>query len=146
MSQQSETTGAEDTRRPAYGAGRVLIFVYGIFAISATARAAVQLIRDAAEAPLAYTLSAVAAVVYLGATVAMAHNGRRMRRLAWVTVSFELAGVLAVGTLSLIRPDLFPHASVWSHFGAGYGYIPAALPLLGLFWMWRSSPARIAHG
>ncbi len=146
MSQQSETTGAEDTRRPAYGAGRVLIFVYGIFAISATARAAVQLIRDAAEAPLAYTLSAVAAVVYLGATVAMAHNGRRMRRVAWVTVSFELAGVLAVGTLSLIRPDLFPHASVWSHFGAGYGYVPAVLPLLGLFWMWRSSPARIAHG
>ena len=40
-----------DTRRPAYGLGRVLILVYGIFADAATARSSVQLIRDASEAP-----------------------------------------------------------------------------------------------
>lgn len=134
----------EDTRRPAYGPGRVLIFIYGIFALSATARASVQLIRDAAEAPLAYSLSALSAAVYVVATIAIAHNGRRMRRLAWVTVSFELAGVLTVGVLSLTHPELFAHPSVWSGFGAGYGYVPAVLPILGLFWMWRSSPSRIA--
>lgn len=135
----------EDTRRPAYGPGRVLIFVYGLFAVSAAARASVQLIRDAAAAPLAYSLSALSALVYIVATVAMAHNGRRMRRLAWATVTFELVGVLTVGTLSLTHPELFAHASVWSGFGVGYGYVPALLPVLGLFWMWRSSPARIAH-
>lgn len=134
----------EDTRRPAYGPGRVLIFIYGIFALSATARASVQLIRDAGAAPVAYSLSAVAAVVYVVATIAIAHNGRRMRRLAWVTVSFELVGVLTVGVLSLTHPELFAHPSVWSGFGSGYGYVPAVLPVLGLFWMWRSSPARIA--
>ena len=135
----------EDTRRPAYGPGRVLIFVYGVFAVSATARASVQLIRDASEAPVAYSLSAVSALVYIVATVAMAHNGRRMRRLAWGAVTFELIGVITVGILSLTHPEMFQHASVWSKFGSGYGYVPAVLPILGVFWMWRSSPARIAH-
>lgn len=135
----------EDTRRPAYGPGRVLIFVYGVFAISATARASVQLIRNPAEAPLAYSLSALSALVYIAATVAMAHNGRRMRRVAWATVTFELVGVITVGILSLTHPELFQHDSVWSRFGSGYGYVPAVLPVLGLFWMWRSSPARIAQ-
>ena len=142
----SEDGQVEDTRRPAYGPGRVLIFVYGVFAVSATARASVQLIRDASEAPVAYSLSAVSALVYIVATVAMAHNGRRMRRLAWGAVTFELVGVITVGILSLTHPELFQHASVWSQFGSGYGYVPAVLPVLGVFWMWRSSPARIAHG
>lgn len=137
--------GVEDTRRPAYGPGRVLIFIYGVFALSASARASVQLIRNAAEAPLAYTLSAVSAVIYIVATIAIAHNGRRMRRVAWVTVGFELVGVLTVGTLSVTHPALFAHPSVWSGFGSGYGYVPLVLPILGIFWMWYSSPGRIAQ-
>ena len=44
MSQDAQV--AEDTRRPAYGAGRVLIVIYAVFAVSATARSTVQLIRD----------------------------------------------------------------------------------------------------
>ncbi|WP_240645812.1 hypothetical protein [Georgenia sp. SYP-B2076] len=138
------TTSTTDTRRPAYGSGRVLILVYGIFAVAATARATVQLLQRPGEAPVAYGLSALAGVVYIAATVALAHNGRRMRRLGWCAVLFELVGVLAVGTLSVARPDLFPHDSVWSHFGSGYGYVPAVLPLLGVAWLWHSSPARVA--
>src|SRR5690625_7051662 len=96
-----------DTRRPAYGAGRALIAVYGVFAISATARAAVQLIRNAAEAPVAYGLSAFSAVVYIVATIAMAHNGRKMRRAAWISVAPEFAGVVVVGPLSPTLAALF---------------------------------------
>lgn len=139
------TTSTDDTRRPAYGLGRVLILVYGIFAVAATARAGVQLIRDAAEAPLAYGLSAAAAAVYVLATVALAHNGRRMRRVAWAAVVFELVGVLGVGVLSLTHPELFPRATVWSGFGAGYGYVPLVLPFFGIGWLWWSSPRRVAH-
>lgn len=135
----------EDSRKPAYGLGRVLIAVYAIFAVAATARATVQLIRNAAEAPLAYGLSALAAVVYFLATVALAHNGRRMRRVAWGAASFELIGVIVVGTLSILHPEYFPRATVWSQFGAGYGYIPLLLPVLGLAWLWVSSPRRIAQ-
>ncbi len=132
-----------DTRRPAYGVGRVLILLYGIFAVAATARSLVQLIRDASVAPLAYSLSALAAVIYIVATVALAHNGRRMRRVAWAAVIVEFIGVVSVGALSLTRPELFPDATVWSHFGQGYGFVPVVLPLLGMFWLWRSDPRRI---
>lgn len=133
----------EDTRKPAYGVGRVLIAVYAIFAVSALARATVQLIRDADQAPLAYSLSAVAALFYVVATVALAHNGRRMRMVAWGSASFELVGVIVVGAVSLMHPELFPRATVWSQFGSGYGYIPLVLPFLGLWWLWFSSPKRI---
>lgn len=139
-----QTDAVEDTRRPAYGAGRVLIVIYAVFAISATARSTVQLIRDAGEAPLAYSLSAFAAVVYLVATIALAHNGRRWRMVGWVAVSIELLGVVVVGMLSVTDPQMFPRDTVWSGFGAGYGYVPAVLPLLGLAWLWWSRPSRIA--
>ncbi|WP_226925456.1 hypothetical protein [Georgenia thermotolerans] len=137
------TTPTTDTRRPAYGLGRVLILVYGIFAVAASARASVQLLRNAGEAPLAYSLSALAGAVYIVATVALAHNGRRMRRVGWIAVVFELLGVLTIGTLSLWHPELFPHDTVWSRYGSGYGYVPAVLPLLGIAWLWHSSPARV---
>lgn len=132
-----------DTRRPAYGFGRVLILVYAVFALAATARSTVQLIRDMSAAPLAYGLSAFAAVVYIVATVALAHNGRRMRRVAWVAVVVEFLGVWGIGALSVARPELFPDETVWSQFGSGYGYVPAVLPLLGMIWLYRSSPVRI---
>ncbi len=140
----SDLSAVEDTRRPAYGAGRVLIVIYGVFAVSATARSGVQLIRDAGEAPLAYTLSALAAVIYLVATIALAHNGRRWRKVGWVAVIIEALGVLLVGALSMTHPELFPRETVWSGFGAGYGYVPLVLPFLGLSWLWWSRPSRIA--
>ena len=140
-----DDTYPADTRRPAYGLGRVLILIYAIFALAATARSTVQLIRDPAEAPLAYALSALAAVVYIVATVCLAHNGRRMRRIAWAAVLLEATGVLVVGTLSLWHPEYFPRATVWSQYGAGYGFVPLILPFLGIAWLFSSNPARLAH-
>lgn len=132
-----------DTRPPARGAGRVVVLVYGFFALATTARAVWQLLRDASEAPVAYGLSAFAAVVYLLATIVLAHNGRRARKVAWVAVSVELVGVIIVGTISLLYPEHFPRSTVWSVFGIGYGFVPLVLPVLGMLWLWRSSPARI---
>jgi cytochrome bd-type quinol oxidase subunit 2 len=122
-------------RSTARGPGRVLVAVYGVLALAATARSAVQLLRDLHEAPLAYLLSALAAVVYVVATIALARGTRRARPLAWAAVSVELVGVLTVGALSLADPELFPRATVWSGFGAGYGYVPLVLPVLGLLWL-----------
>jgi hypothetical protein len=118
------------------GPGRLLIAVYGVFALSSTARASFQLITKFEDAPLAYSLSAVAALVYVVATLALA-KGDRLRTLAYITVGFELAGVLSVGLLSVLLPELFAHPSVWSMFGAGYAFIPLALPVLGLIWLRR---------
>jgi hypothetical protein len=121
------------------GPGRVLVAVYGVFALSAGARASVQIASKFHEAPLAYSLSALAAVVYLVATVALARSSATSRRVAVGAVGFELLGVLAVGTASLIDGDAFPDATVWSDYGQGYGYVPLVLPIVGLWWLWRTS-------
>ena len=118
------------------GPGRLLIAVYGVFALSATARAGYQLITKFEDAHLAYSLSAVSAFVYIIATIALA-RGDKSRTLAWLTVGFELVGVVAVGLLSIFLPELFAHPSVWSGFGSGYAFIPLLLPILGLAWLWR---------
>lgn len=118
------------------GLGRTLIAIYAVFAIAATGRSLVQIISDAARAPLAYGLSAVAAVIYLVATSCLA-LGDRARRIAIVACSIELAGVLVVGAASYASPELFPDKTVWSHFGQGYGYLPLLLPIVGLWWLLR---------
>ncbi|MGW5265349.1 hypothetical protein ACWEQG_30625 [Microbispora sp. NPDC004025] len=116
------------------GPGRVLVAVYGIFALAATSRAAVQIATRFAEAPLAYALSAFAGVVYIVLTVALA---RGARRLAVAACLVELAGVLVIGTLSLADPAAFPHATVWSGYGSGYLFVPLVLPVVGLLWLLR---------
>ena len=113
----------------ASGPGRLLVAVYGIFAVAASSRAGLQLATRVSDAPVAYLLSALAAVVYVVATVALA---RSMRRLALLACGFELVGVLVVGAVSLLLPEAFPDQTVWSSFGAGYGFIPLVLPVLGL--------------
>ena len=118
------------------GAGRLLVAVYAVFALSASSRAGLQLATELDRAPVAYVLSAVAAGVYLVATVAL---WRGARRLAWATVLFELVGVLVVGTLTVVDEGLFPDQTVWSAYGAGYGFIPLVLPVLGI---WRLHATR----
>jgi hypothetical protein len=116
------------------GVGTLVIAIYGIFALSASVRASYQLLRKYEEAPLAYWLSLLAAVVYVIATFALAKG---KYDLANKTLMFELAGVLIIGTLSLVTPALFAHPSVWSYFGMGYGFIPLLLPIFGLWWVRR---------
>jgi hypothetical protein len=130
-------------RRPAdaalgSGPGRALLAVYLIFAVAAGARAAVQIATKFAEAPLAYLLSALAALVYLAATVGLAVGGARGRLIALAACLIELVGVLTVGTLSVADRAAFPDDTVWSEYGSGYGYVPLVLPLVGLYWLWRN--------
>jgi len=121
------------------GPGRVLILVYGIFAVAATSRAAVQIATDFDVAPLAYVLSAVAAVIYCAATLALARSTRLSRRIATGAILIELVGVLGIGAFSYVKPEDFPDATVWSHFGQGYLFIPLVLPVLGLLWLRRTA-------
>ncbi|MGA8247260.1 MAG: hypothetical protein WB797_10175 [Nocardioides sp.] len=114
------------------GLGRVLVFVYGLFAVAATARALVQLGTDASKAPVAYSLSLFSGLVYIAATWALATDHRR---LAMATILVELSGVLVIGTLS--HPGDIDKASVWSDYGNGYGFVPLVLPFVGLWWLFR---------
>ncbi|WP_228493633.1 MULTISPECIES: hypothetical protein [unclassified Rathayibacter] len=126
------------------GIGSVLVAVYAILALAATGRSVFQLVTRFDEAPLAFSLSALSAVVYVVATVALVAPGRAWQRVAWVTITFELVGVLVVGAISLLAPQVLGlssidpfgrQATVWSAFGAGYLLIPLVLPVLGLWWL-----------
>lgn len=129
------------TRRRMTGIGRVLVIVYAILALGATGRSLVQIIEKFDEAPLAYTLSAVSAVVYILATLALVFAGSPVwYRIAWATISFELLGVLVVGTLSFAAPELFAHPTVWSWYGMGYLFVPLVLPFFGIWWLVKHPP------
>ncbi|HWD01035.1 MAG TPA: hypothetical protein VG674_01020 [Amycolatopsis sp.] len=132
----------DQARKTATGPGRVLVAVYAIFALAATSRAVVQILTKFSEAPLAYVLSALAGVIYLLATVALAIGGERWWRVALGACSVEFVGVLTIGTLSIFDRTAFPDATVWSVYGQGYFFIPVVLPLIGLYWLWRTAPKR----
>ncbi len=119
------------------GPGRILVAVYGVLALAATGRSILQIVEYFSRAPLAYLLSALAAVIYVVATVGMARGDRASTRVALVACTVELAGVLVVGALSYAVPSAFPDKTVWSHFGSGYGYVPLFLPVLGIWWLNR---------
>ena len=124
------------------GAGRILIAVYLVLALAATGRSFYQLVSKFDQAPLAYSLSALAAVVYVFATIALIARGPVWFRIAQLTIGFELAGVIVVGVLSLVMPSLFAHPTVWSYFGMGYLFIPLVMPILGLVWLRRHPETR----
>lgn len=127
------------------GVFTTLASLYIVLTLAALGRSGYQIATKFSDAPLAYLLSAVAAAVYLVATLALIasttrvpHTVRVGRLVALVALSVEVLGVLGIGTLSLFRPELFPADTVWSQYGAGYLYIPLVLPFLGLWWL-RSS-------
>ena len=130
-----------DQPHTGHGFGRVLVAVYGLLALAATGRSILQISEYFERAPISYVLSALAAVIYLVATVGLARGDRTSVRLARVALTVELVGVLVVGAISYAVPSAFPDRTVWSHFGSGYGYVPLLLPLVGLWWIRRTSRA-----
>lgn len=125
------------TEHPRTGPHKLLLTVYAIFTLAAGARSGVQIVRDFDAAPAAYSLSVLAAMTYALGWVAIRRAAGGRLGFAAVMLWLELAGVLAVGTLSLVRPEWFPETSVWSGYGIGYGFVPALLPVLGLLWLRR---------
>lgn len=126
--------------------------VYGILALAATGRSVFQIIDRFAEAPLAFSLSALSAIVYIVATIALVAPGTAWYRVARITIGFELVGVLVVGTISLVDPGLLGlhsvnpfgrESTVWSAYGLGYLLIPLVLPVLGLLYLRARRPAAV---
>jgi uncharacterized membrane protein len=134
-----QTSAGDELRAAPIGPARVLAIGYGFFTLAAGARSAVQLTEHPSRALFAYVLSAIAAVIYLLGTVLIAatERSRRFRAVAVRLCLLELAGVVIVGTVSVLVPAAFTEPSVWSWYGSGYGFVPAVLPLLALWWLHR---------
>jgi hypothetical protein len=119
------------------GPGTLLVWLYGVMVVGAVSRSAYQIATEFDRAPLAYTLSAVAGVVYGFITYSLVRGGETARRVALVCCAAELAGVLAVGTWTLVDPSAFPDQTVWSDYGMEYLFIPVILPVSALYWLRR---------
>jgi len=120
------------------GPGMLLVWFYGVMVVGAVSRSVVQIATEFDRAPLAYALSALAGVVYGFITYSLVRGGERARRAALVCCAAELAGVLIVGTWTLIEPSAFPDATVWSDYGMGYVFIPVLLPVSAIYWLRKS--------
>ncbi|MFJ7149892.1 hypothetical protein ACIQVT_17080 [Streptomyces sp. NPDC100445] len=120
------------------GPGLLLVWFYGVMVVGALSRSAYQIATGFDRAPLAYSLSAVAGVVYAFITYTLVRGGETARRAATVCCAAELAGVLLVGTWTLVDRSAFPDATVWSDYGMGYVFIPVLLPLSALYWLRRA--------
>jgi hypothetical protein len=137
-----EATAGKHGPRIGDGPGRPLVWFYGVFTVAAASRSIVQMIMDFDKAPLAYVLSALAALVYGFITYSLVRGGERARRAALVCCAAELAFVVTVGTWTLVEPSAFPEATVWSDYGMGYVFIPVVLPIAGMAWLRRAAPVR----
>ncbi|MEU3900343.1 hypothetical protein [Streptomyces sp. NPDC045251] len=120
------------------GPGILLVWLYGVMVVGAVSRSAYQIATEFDRAPLAYTLSALAGLVYGFITYTLVRGGETARKAALVCCAAELVGVLAVGTWTLVEPSAFPDSTVWSDFGMGYLFIPVLLPLSALYWLRRA--------
>ncbi|MDI9885647.1 hypothetical protein QMZ92_14960 [Streptomyces sp. HNM0645] len=120
------------------GPGLLLVWLYGVMSVGAVSRSVYQIATEYERAPLAYSLSAIAAVVYAFITYTLFRGGERARRAALACCAAELVGVLTVGTWTLVDPSAFPDATVWSDYGMGYLFIPVLLPVTGMLWLRRA--------
>lgn len=135
---QNSQSLPEDVRSPFIRrAGTILAISYPVLAISTGFRAAYQLfLKEGVVNYTGPTLSAVAALFYLTATIGFAY---RRRWAWWLSVSvlgFESLMTLIIGTLSIINPELIG-STVWRLFGIDYGFFPLVQPLLGLAWLFH---------
>lgn len=122
--------------------GYILTVSYPLLALSTGVRALFQLLlKVGVVSYLAPTLSLVAALCYLTATVGFAYRVRWAWRLSVGVLVFETVLTLAIGSLSLIIPETIGR-TVWRHFGADYGYFPLFQPVLGLTWLFWPSVMR----
>ncbi|MEU2437800.1 hypothetical protein ACFY9A_14700 [Streptomyces rubradiris] len=136
------TAVQEKPARLISGPGMLLVWFYGVMVVGALSRSVYQIATEFDRAPLAYALSAVAGAVYAFITYTLVRGGETARRAALVCCAAELAGVLVVGTWTLVEPSAFPDATVWSEYGMGYVFIPVLLPLSAMYWLRRARERR----
>lgn len=138
-----EVRGVEDRRRPAHGWGRLLVIVFAVFGLAVLAPAAVALVRTPTAAPVVGSINVAVGLLFILLAVCVAHNGRRMRLIGWMSLSALLTGAALIGVLTWTDAAEGLEASVWADGGRQLCYLPLLLPLMAAGWMWLSNPRRI---
>jgi hypothetical protein len=117
-----------------------LLAAYSILAFAAVGRSTYELIFKFNEAPVAYLLSTFAAIVYVVGAWAIWSGTRRAIMIGRISCTFEMIGVLVVGTLTTFGSSLITVDTVWSYYGRDYGWLPLVIPGLALWWLYSQHP------
>lgn len=134
---QTEYTNKRDTlwANVVSPAGYILAVSYPVLALSTGARSIYQLFfKTGVDNYLPVYLSALAAMLYLTATLGFAYRRRWTWWLSVAALGFETFMTLLIGVWSFVDPALIGR-TVWRHFGEDYGYFPLFQPLFGLVWL-----------
>ena len=146
MDERSSVRPVQDTRRPAYGWGRILVGIFAVFGAVVLVPSLTTLLRSPDEEPAVWSLNLLGGGLYILLAVCVAHNGRRMRNIGWMCLGAlatmaVLIGVLTLSDASTPTADL--GVSVWAYWGRSRWYLPTVLPAVAAAWMWMSDPRRI---
>lgn len=134
----SDTTG-----KLVQAAGQILAVSYPVLALSTGVRGVYQLCcKPGVSDYLAPAITTVAALCYLLATVGFVVRKPWAWYMAVGLLLFETVGVLGVGTLTLLSPNMLGHTA-WSNYGADYGFLPLVQPILGLIWLLAPANRRL---
>lgn len=127
---QSESPGIIST------IGYILAVSYPLLALSTGTRAIVRLFFREGIELFPPAMSAVAATLYILATIGFAYRRRWSWWLSILSLGVETILTIIIGVMSYVYPELIG-STVWRHFGEDYGYFPLFQPILGLIWlMW----------
>ena len=143
MDERSSVRPVQDTRRPAYGWGRILVGVFAVFGAIVLVPSLTMLLRSPDEEPAVRSLNLLGGGLYILLAVCVAHNGRRMRNIGWMCLGALATMAVLIGVLPLPAPPADLSASVWARWGRSRCYLPAILPVVAAAWMWMSDPRRI---
>lgn len=142
MEQDPQQGGLQDRRRSAHGSARVLLFIIGGFAIASLwlgIVGATSLFMSSLPGTALFTL--LAAIVWAIMAIGLLHNGQKMRKIAWATALINLAMPL-IGLFA----DLPLYTwSPWRDGGIAFWYVPTILAAVSMWWLYYSSPARLAQ-
>lgn len=115
-----------------------LLGAYSLLALAAVGRSTYELVAKFNEAPVAYSFSTIAALVYLAATWGIWRGDRIGVIVGRVACTFELVGVLTIGTITTFTDSsTFDVGTVWSYYGRDYGWLPIIVPGLALWWLYK---------
>ena len=105
--------------------------IYAFWAVAVCSRASWQYVTHHGDL-LPTHLSLLAGSIYIAIAWSAYHQ---QPRPALIGLVLEFLGVLGVSIYEFSSP--FSYATAWSHFGAGYLYLPLILPIAGIWSLWR---------
>ncbi|WP_315501577.1 hypothetical protein [Actinomyces radicidentis] len=133
----------EDRRRPAHGLSRVLVVVLLALGAVILLPALVALVREPSSDTVVESINVVAGALSVMLGVCVAHNGRRMRMIGWMSDTALVTGAVLVSVLTHTGTAPLLEGCVWAGGGRSLFYLPLLVPLITAWWLWMSDPRRI---